>query len=397
MFAELKEYDVKYSLKKADGDLQTALDDLLNVQYLQATGQQVEGVDGFFIADSHTKPDKKKRKGKKLALSDADPSADGAPTSPRASLETCEDSVQDEAEYIAERFGIRPDEVLPVYKKNHGSKGATVTELLGQYMSVGVETQDEHGKESAEALAKKYRHVPEEYMRTIVHVAGSIPQFADDIAALLNRHFGKQIKAHKMDLAYRLTPLPQHDIEGGEASPTIPPQTAGWAAKPACSTVTDYEEAVSRANAFDQASRHAASSAAQLQRRGACTHLYRQAASYYTDRAREQARYAQSARSTAADILVDGQSTNTCIDLHGVPVHDGVRIARQRVRDWWRGLGEVRAQRLRERGGFTIITGLGRHNAGGVSHLRQAVAAALLQDGWKLTVETGKFVVTGRQ
>jgi hypothetical protein len=65
MFPELKEYDVNYAFKKAKGDFQVALDGLLNIQYLQATGQQVKGVDGFFHPDSPTtsKSKSKRRKG----------------------------------------------------------------------------------------------------------------------------------------------------------------------------------------------------------------------------------------------------------------------------------------------------------------------------------------------
>jgi hypothetical protein len=88
--------------------------------------------------------------------------------------------------------------------------------------------------------------------------------------------------------------------------------------------------------------------------------------------------------------------TASLIDLHGVRVQDGVRIARQRVQAWWDGLGEFRSRRAREQP-FTVITGLGRHSAGGVSQMRQAVARALLQDGWQLQVETGRFVISGRR
>ncbi|GAB0136099.1 hypothetical protein EsDP_00004416 [Epichloe bromicola] len=398
MFAELKPYDIEYALKKADGDFQVALDDLLNIQYLQSTGQQMKGVDGFFVADSATKSNKrkkkKKKKGKRIISSDLDISSDGISSPPRISLE---ENGQDDVEYIAERFGIRSDEVTPIYHKCQGSKGATVVELLNQYISHGIKTQNESGKEASEALVKQFRHVPTQLMPTIVHVSGAIPQFAEDIAALLNRHFSKRSKGKKIDLAYRLTPLPQDEIEGGVSSPGLKPSQTSLAGKTALSSIKSVEEAMNCANAFHQARRDAAASAAQLHRRGASSPLYRQAAAYYTDRAREQAMYAQSATSTVADLLVGQKSTPASIDLHGVLVHDGVRIARQKVQDWWQGLGEMRAKRVREQGGFTVITGLGRHSAGGVSHLRQAVAAALLQDGWKMTVETGKFVVTGRR
>ncbi|KAG5920491.1 hypothetical protein E4U53_003915 [Claviceps sorghi] len=404
MFAELKPYDVSYALNKADGDFQLALDDLLNVQYLQSTGQQLKGLDGFFVADSTTNSGKKKRTRKrkkqcpKATCSDPDLSSDGC-LSPRVPAAAAAENAQDQVQYIAERFGIRSDQVAPIYHECQGSQGAAVVQLLKQYISHGIQTQEKSGQETAQALVNKYRHVPPEFMPTIVHVSGSIPQFAEDIAALLNKHFSKPTKAKKIDLAYRLTPLPQADIEGAEllSSATTKSSRSGPASKPAPLDVRSVAEAMGRADTFRAASRDATASAAQLHRRGASSSLYRQAAGYYAERAREQARHAQGASSTAADLLVDQQSTRDSIDLHGVLVRDGVRIARQRAQEWWQGLGEMRASKARERGGFTVITGLGRHSAGGVSQLRQAVAAALLQDGWKLSIETGKFIITGRR
>ncbi|KAJ6438943.1 hypothetical protein O9K51_08345 [Purpureocillium lavendulum] len=393
MFADLKPYDVKYALKKANGDVQTALDDLLNVQYLKSTGQQMKGIDGFFQPEeAGPSKGKRKKKGKK-ALSPSSDLSDATPPS----LET---SGQDDIQYIAERFGMRAEEVSEVYRKCDCSRGATAVELLDQFLSHGIETQDEAGKEHADALTRKYRHVPEKYMPTIVHVAGSIPLFADDLASLLHKHFTKQSKAQKLDLSYRLTPLPREEIEGGEitASSGKNAGKVGLAtAKTPAGPAMDYSQAVQVANSYHQARADALSSAAQLHRRGASSPLYRQAAGYYTDRAREQARYAQHATAAAADLLVQEQSTSSSIDLHGIHVQDGVRIARQKTQDWWQGIGEFRSKRAKEQGGFTVITGLGRHSTGGISQMRQAVAAALLQDGWKFHVETGKFVVIGRR
>lgn len=100
--------------------------------------------------------------------------------------------------------------------------------------------------------------------------------------------------------------------------------------------------------------------------------------------------------STAADLLVNQQSRPNEIDLHGVIVQDGVRIARQKALNWWENLGDTKSRKARERP-LTIITGIGRHSAGGVSQMRKAVAAALLQDGWKVEIGTGKFTLTGRR
>ncbi|KJZ74581.1 hypothetical protein HIM_05931 [Hirsutella minnesotensis 3608] len=397
MFAELSEYDIKHSLKKANEDFQVALDNLLNVQYLRSTGQDAKGIEAFLQPDNAPQQHGKRWKKKKRNANRSSPPDVGV--SPEEALDdvTC----QYEIEYIAERFGIRSDEVSGVYSKNQHSAGATVVELLDLYLSHGIETKDETGKEHADGLAKKYRHVPSKYMPTIVHVAGSIPQFAEDLASLLSKHFARQSKGHKLDLSYRLTPLPKDEIEGmeqlaigGSARRLVSSRSV---ALPALTTGNaDLAQALQQANQLHQAKRDTLSTAAQLQRRGGSSPLYRQAATFYTDRGRDLGRRAQLATSNAADLLVHQQSTPHSIDLHGVFVQDGVRIALQKTQEWWNGLGEFRARKAKEQG-FTVITGLGRHSAGGVSHLRQAVAAALLQDGWRLQVDTGKFLITGRR
>lgn len=61
MFPEMKQFDVKYALKKCNADFQAALDQLLNMQYLEETGQQTRGVDGFAQLQE---PKKRKGKGK---------------------------------------------------------------------------------------------------------------------------------------------------------------------------------------------------------------------------------------------------------------------------------------------------------------------------------------------
>lgn len=274
-------------------------------------------------------------------------------------------------------------------------------EILDQHILLGIETHDEAGKKCAQELAQKYRNVPEKYMPTVVQFTGSIPQWSEDIAVLISKHFAKNPWKQKMDLNYSLTPLPQDDIEGFETV-SYGKAAANRGARPLASRASQpadpsaYAQAAEKANRYNQAKREAATSASKLNRRGAGNPLYRQAAGYYSEVAREQGRYAHQATSSAADLLVDTQSTRNSIDLHGVYVQDGVRIARERVQSWWAGLGEFKSEKARLQN-FTVITGLGRHSAGGVSQLRQAVAAALLQDGWKLQVETGRFVVKGRR
>lgn len=410
MFSGLKAFDIEYSLKKANGNLEAALDDLLNLEYLQSTGQQAKGVDAFFAADDAPCSRSKRSKAKKGAGSGKSSSGQGrsdsggecfasrGAASVGAHTLTRGRPAQDDIQYIAERFGMRSDQVSAAYHKAGCSKGATAVELLDQLLSHGIQSQDEAGKAEADKLARKYRHVPERYMLTIVHVAGSIPQFAGDVACLVNKHFSKQPKSTRLDISYSLAPLAPGEIEGtGAVAVARRASAAAAASGRAAPAAMSSCQALEAANKHRQARMEAMSSAAQLRRKGGSSGLYRQAVGYYTDQAREQARYAQQAVSTAADLWVEEQRTASAIDLHGVEVRDGVRIARQKTQEWWQGLGEFRSKKAKEQGGFTVITGLGRHSAGGMSQLRAAVAAALVQDGWRVRVETGKFVVEGRR
>ncbi|KAF7547892.1 hypothetical protein G7Z17_g7414 [Cylindrodendrum hubeiense] len=394
MFTGLKEYDIKHSLKKAGGDFQTTLDDLLNIQYLKSTGQHQKGVDGFFQPDEEVGKKKKRKnrnKGKKPLESDIFMAREGA-TSPDHVKEM---KRQDDIAYLADRLNLPFDEVSAIYHRKRFSSGATAVDIIDQHISLGIEAQDDASKKDAQALAQKYRNVPEDYMSTVVQVTGSIPQWSDDIAALLSKHFAKNPWSQKLDFNYTLTPLPQEEIEGFEVGKAAVSRIARPAAPKGADPLA-YAQAAEKVTHYNRVKREAAASASQLNRRGASSPLYRQAAGYYADVAREHGRYAQQASSTAADLLVEQQSSSSSIDLHGVYVQDGVRIARQKVQAWWSGLGEFRAEKARQQH-FTVITGLGRHSAGGVSQLRQAVAAALLQDGWKMQVETGRFVVKGRR
>ena len=140
---------------------------------------------------------------------------------------------------------------------------------------------------------------------------------------------------------------------------------------------------------------YSAQQAASLARRGASDPLLRQGVAVYADRARDEFQIVKVLNSLEAERLVDSTSTPWKIDLHGVSVLDGVRIAKGRAWGWWDQLGEDQSKRARLEG-FTVVTGLGRHSTNGVSRLRQAVFAALRNDGWRVSALTGEFYVTGR-
>lgn len=408
MFADLKEIDVKTAMKKANGDFQGALDDLLNVQYLESTGQRQRGVEGFFRPEDDDVEDDSAGKGKKRGKKRPKNKSKAETTRPKLNRSnSSKDHIHsDEIAFLADRIDLSYDDVSTIYYNKKCSRGAAAVHILDQFIEHGIKAQDDESKARAKALASRYLNIPEHYLPTLVQVTGTPEtQYADDIADLLSRHFARNPWTQRIDLVHRITPLPHEELESGMASVGIggrtsqisgtksPRPTPAW--NRIAAPTKDLTQVNYRLDEAKQSQREASSQATQLYRRGASHSLYKQAAHVYRERAQQHGAHVHELSSTAADALVDQQSTRTTCDLHGVYVQDGVRIAKQRVWAWWRGLGEFSARAARDEP-FTVITGLGRHSVGGVSRLRRAVVPALLEDGWRFQVGTGSFVIFGR-
>ena len=65
MFPTLKELDLRNAVETHGGDLDKAIDELQNLQYLEETGQRPKGVDGLLCDDTQgwKRPKGKKRTG----------------------------------------------------------------------------------------------------------------------------------------------------------------------------------------------------------------------------------------------------------------------------------------------------------------------------------------------
>lgn len=162
--------------------------------------------------------------------------------------------------------------------------------------------------------------------------------------------------------------------------------------------LVSYDEAHASATTQFAAGSQAYSQASHAYRRGGSTPLLRGAAAYYSEVGRDQFSKAKANIAAAADALVQEQSSASCIDLHGVPVQDAIRITRDRVAAWWGSLGDAKYQRgggFDARGGFRIITGVGRHSRDGTSRLGPAVSKMLVREGWRLEIGEGELTVLG--
>ncbi|KAM0244416.1 hypothetical protein ACHAQJ_010762 [Trichoderma viride] len=395
LFPDLQSWDIRHALLEANGVVATALDTLLSVQYFQSDTRQVNSPDALLIpGDSRIEA-----VGGDSCVNGYDKANMVYSENSKRNTKTLKTPVA--ITYIAERLNMSAEEVSIIYAENGNSRGATIIGILDQFLiQREVEPPTSPEKEAVDGLRQKFRNTPEEYLQVIIQITGPASPYAAELASLTNAYFSKRSMNQKLDLGYRLTPLPHEDIEGLTGT-AVDTWTAGKGSShravtvPSPGTGKDLTRALQMSNNFQKQKQDTIASGASLHRRGASNPLYRQAAGYYTQQAREHARRAQEATSAAADILVDQQSTDRTVDLHGVSVQDGVRIARQRALSWWKGLRESREGDTIDRS-LTIITGLGRHNAGGISPLRKAVAAALTRDGWKLEVETGKFIIIGR-
>ncbi|KAH0158970.1 hypothetical protein KCU67_g7307, partial [Aureobasidium melanogenum] len=124
------------------------------------------------------------------------------------------------------------------------------------------------------------------------------------------------------------------------------------------------------------------------------------AAGYYSQVGRDHGAALHQSQAAEANAIVAAQSSAFEIDLHGVTVENAVRIARQRTNAWWNGLGENkvngRVGAAERASGFRIITGVGRHSAGGKGVLGPAVKKGLEQDGWRLEINSGAITVRGK-
>lgn len=177
-------------------------------------------------------------------------------------------------------------------------------------------------------------------------------------------------------------------------SPAVKP-TDWRTVQPKSKPTKTYSELAVEAAAAQESTSSSFLAAQQAWRRGKSDSLFRPVAGVLAERAREQLEISKAVNTEKYEALVDEQSSAGHIDLHGVPVSDGVRIALLRTQAWWASLGENRAKRAREEG-FIVVTGLGNHSTSGVSRLRQEVGAALKREGWRVRTETGQFVVTGK-
>ncbi|KAI0113254.1 hypothetical protein F4814DRAFT_421290 [Daldinia grandis] len=407
MFISLKPIDVRLSLQKSKGNASLALDELLNLQWLEQTGQRPKGIDGFYVSDDDNIPNRRKKKGrkkKKVAKVASPTHADSENTFQEANDNDTVQSAQHIA-LISNKLNLPSSEVTSIYQNYNASPGATVVKILDNYISVGVSSSDPHLLSDVQQEIGRFPWIPHEYIKATFEIC-STQSDARSILNILADHFEKPAYL-KYDVPYSVVasgseeidipePTKAPDSRQSPRSPTaIRSPTAGLPVR-ASTHPGNLQAAAAITKTIGESRNHSFSLAASAFKKGKSDPLFRQAGAYYAERAQQQAMSYRQANSVEANYLVDQQSTEDTIDLHGVTVQDGVEIALDRVSRWWRSLGEERVRKAKMRG-LTVVTGLGKHSSDGRSPLRINVIKALVADGWKVQIQTGSCLITGRQ
>ncbi|KAI1116427.1 hypothetical protein F5Y14DRAFT_406649 [Nemania sp. NC0429] len=401
MFVCLKLIDVKMALQKSNGDADLAIDGLLNLQLLEQTGQRPKGVDGFYVSDDDVPRGKKKaRKRAKKASKAVNASqiinSKSTYMVPAQEGPDQDDNVNhDNVKFISDHFSLPTSEATEIYRSRQSSLGNSIIAILDNYIALGwrcnpSQSQLQHMKEQEERVP----WIPSDYFSPIFNTTAT-PEAAVDVVDVLANHFKKPAYLkHKVPYSVIASDL-ELDSDMSLSS------TRAQASRGARPLPTTLQEASATKATLAASTKHSFAVASSAFRKGKADPLMRQAASFFADRARTEAISHRAAISMEAELLVDQQSTEDTIDLHGVTVNDGVDIALRRVWRWWDARGQ--AEKTRGRAGkavddgLKVVTGIGRHNPDGKSRLRINVFKALVEDGWKVEALNGSFLVTGRR
>ncbi|KAI6367244.1 hypothetical protein MCOR25_004977 [Pyricularia grisea] len=322
MFPEMKVFDVKFELQRANGDFEKAMLALLNIQYLDEAGELQRGT--VMGTESPGSRNRKKSKGKKKATT-----------------------------------------------QSNGAKSNLRLDVAYKLKPVSLEEPDEESSATTSPL------------RSPLYSPISSTGFASPARSSPAPHASQQRKPP-------VDPLSWQKVESRKsATPKAGPGLiSGLLYQDSSAALRD-----AAGYSFDQAH--------NAWRRGRSDPLFRTAAVVYSERGHSQVGAAQVRERADYEALVDRQSAGDpdLIDLHGVPVREGVEMALSRTRRWWRRLVETEehgARAAAKQRPFVVVTGSGNHSAGGVSRLRQSVGVALARDGWCVEAQTAKFVVSGR-
>lgn len=376
-FPGLKEFDIRWTLKKYTGDIELAMEDLLNQTFLEETGGRHRGVDGFSEGGGTSTPSIKKRKKNKNRSQAAGENNSGLASPIPSAWETRSNGVG----LIAKLCGVEPSQAAALYERYKGHVPAVLNSILEEYADVPMDYTQE-ALDELTTLTNNFPSIELERLATILLIcenADSSPaEFCN--ALLPPKRNEEPSPPPSIRLNYKLKP------KDTDAWAEVSSKPRSSASRIPTSTLS-YADAgqgyrALRNENFDKAS--------AAYRKARSDPLMGGVAAYYAQEGRDYNVKAKSAVAATADRLVAQQSSSKHLDLHGISVVDAVRIAREAVTAWWH-----RVDKTGSHAGFTIITGKGTHSEDGVARIRNAVGRMLIREGWKVDIGSGSILVRG--
>ena len=401
---QVSRYSIEHTLRKCDGKWNAAMEELLNHVYFNESETQqdedaikAKGIDGF--SDEYILARTRKAKSrKKRAKSGAGRKTASLPESRNASPERQPNrwkNASEDIEFVSTRTGIAKATVSSTYYE----KGASVPQTIGTLLKASMEesklvvTDDDAVSFHARELGRDFPSIAPDYLSTIIRLTHPSVDSARELATALT---ARPKPEGGIQIVPRLAPL--NGVHSAADWQSVSSRKAkSSSASP--SPPLDAPSASTRREAYSLAQATAFAQASAAHRKAKSNRLMGGAAAYYGQVGREYAALSANASAAAAGELADSQSSSNQLDLHGVDVLNGVRIAKERVEQWWAGLGERRVNgRMgaeERQAGFRIVVGLGRHSEGGKGKLGPAVTKMLRQEGWRIESAGAVIVVKG--
>lgn len=415
MFPKQTRFTLKSTLDKCQGDVDKAVDELLNRVFLDEDPEEarIKSIDGF-DTDINANGGRKKRrnrKGKGKGSENYPPNYQRALSLPNENTDSENhwESMSYEIKHLAASLHLSEKTVASVYHSCGRAIAPTIVALLDNNASSTLSLEPSHLEELHELSAEFGRDVKFNHLETLLKLCQENKLAVFELAEILAWH------STKPTIKFNTTSLSSASSPSSPARSHHPDISNGWTvvgasyASPPTSPRSSHRplnshSAAQMLTAHTAARNEAFAKAAASYRKSKSSPHMGGIASYYADLGHRHNSQVHSIREIVAERLVEANSKPDMLDLHGVTVQQAIKLARERTTDWW-----VRQRRERELAGgaggagwgrkavepFHIVTGLGRHSKGGVPQLMPAVSKMLLRENWKIQVEQGHIVVYG--
>lgn len=401
IFPSMDEVTISNTVRNSKGDLNFCMETLLNLSFMakddtdSANKEPIlkKGVDGF--ADEGLSLRGRKRKGKRKGFtSDSTRSSSAASTTDGTStpVRNAWLSTDEDVKFIVNRTTLQERTVRSMYHDARTSLPLTIQKIAAQESKkIGsLEKLSSTMQIEIMRLSTEFSTIPGEDLAGILSVSRNTTSAPRELAQeMIKTQASANVAQTEIVPQYMKPDLSSEDKTAARASPM----------SPASGTYVDRIQAMNQAIAHGLAGQAAFAQASAATKRGKSDHLMNAAAVIYAEKGHGHKTRQRELESAVASTHVAQQSTHNMTDLHGVRVHDAVRIAKERTLQWWDGLGDAKfiGDGGLAKDGFRIVTGLGHHSKDGAPRIGPAVWKALVNEGWKASVESGEILVTGRK